>query len=418
MRSLILTALLVGLTTLGFCQKLGKPFPNHTQYSAGSVLPANFSQKEKDKVVIAFYDSWKRSYVKNDCKDPGLYYTYTDEGDVTPQGPVVCVSEGQGFGMLITVVMAGYDKDAQKIFDGMYRFVQQYPTSKSHNLMTWSIVRGCDIRLHKTGDQFDNTSATDGDLDVALSLLMADAQWGSRGAINYREEAMKRISAILEFEVNKKAHTLLLGDANDEGDFDFYDIRTSDFMPTHLKVFERYLPNAEWKKVVDHSYQIFKAIQKKYSPKAGLIPDFIIYRKNQYKPAGSNYLEGKEDGDFFYNACRVPLRLGMDYLLCNDERAKMLLKPMNEWVRTVTNGDVKKMYAGYYLDGRRIPKYYYTVPSFISSMAVGSMANGPQSWTDNSWKGVCTFKITDFKYYDNTLHMLSLIVLSGNFWLP
>lgn len=401
-------------------QKANKPFPSHSQYAAGTVLLSHKSQQEKDKAVTSFYDAWKKKYVKNDCSDPNLYYIFTDEGDKLAAGPsVVCVSEGQGYGMMIMPLMAGYDKDAQHIYDGMFRFVVQHPTAKSKDLMSWSIASGCATNHHKTSDEYDNTSATDGDLDIALSLFMADAQWGSKGAINYKAEGIKRVKAILNFEVNKQKHTLLLGDANDPGDFDFFDIRTSDFMPTHLKVFNKYLPNPEWQKVVDRTYQIFSEMQAKYSPKAGLIPDFIIYRNKKYTPAKPNYLEGDTDGQYFYNACRVPLRIGLDYIVNGDVRAQKFLTPLCHFFKAKTKGNVKNMYAGYYLNGKAIPKYYYVVPSFMSTLSVGSMAvAGTQNWVNDCWDFVSTFKTKDFQYYDNTVHMLSLIIMSGNYWLP
>ena len=41
-------------------------------------------------------------------------------------------------------------------------------------------------------DKKDHTgSATDGDMDIAYSLLLADNLWGSHGKINYKEEAIR-----------------------------------------------------------------------------------------------------------------------------------------------------------------------------------------------------------------------------------
>ena len=48
-------------------------------------------------------------------------------------------------------------------------------------------------------------SATDGDLDIAFGLLLADKQWGSAGAINYLAEARKVIAAIKMFEMNQNS---------------------------------------------------------------------------------------------------------------------------------------------------------------------------------------------------------------------
>ena len=419
MKRAILVGILCCIHVVSHCQTINHPFPNHTQYAKGSIKPTHPKQAKLDSVVIKFYDFWKKSYIKNDCSASDHYYVYTDEGDTKDNIPTICVSEGQGFGMVIVPLMAGYDKDAQTIYDGMYRFVMAHPTAKSQDLMSWSISKGCITTKHKTEDEYDNTSATDGDLDITLSLFIADAQWGSNGAINYKEEGVKRAKAILDHEINRQKHTVLLSDANDPGDYDFFDIRTSDFMPTHLKVFNKYYPSPEWNLVVNKTYQIFAAIQSKYSPKVGLLPDFITYKNNKYIPAKPNYLESPNDGAYYYNACRIPFRVGLDYLINGDTRAQQLLNPLTGWVQTKTRNSIDKLTTGFYLNGQAIPKHSYTVPSFVCPMAVGSMLNSEnQEWLNDSGDYIDQLEVKDYKYYDNTIQMLSLIALSGNFWLP
>ena len=48
----------------------------------------------------------------------------------------------------------------------------------------------------KNFTDIDGTSATDGDMDIAYSLLLANEQWGSNGKINYLKEAQLMIAAI------------------------------------------------------------------------------------------------------------------------------------------------------------------------------------------------------------------------------
>lgn len=420
MRSAILTiTIILGIGFSVFGQTAQRPFPHHTKYAAGSIKPAHLKQADLDKATANFYAVWKKQYVKNDCADVSQYYILNDEENVKAKKPVICVSEGQGYGMLIMTLMGGHDKEARTIFDGMYKFVVSHPTSKSQHLMSWSVLKGCVTNHEKNGDDNDNTSATDGDLDIALSLFMADAQWGSKGAINYRKEGISRAKAILDFEINKRNHTILLGDANNAGDEDYFDIRSSDFMPAHLKVFNRYYPNDEWKRVIDESYKVFSTIQAKYSPNAGLIPDFIVFKANQFMPAKPKYLESKFDGDYYYNACRVPLRVGVDYLINGDQRAQNLLNPIAEWIQTKTKDRVDMINAGYFLSGDAIPNHKYTTPAFVCPFAIGSMLNGDnQDWVNDCWDYMGEFEVKDYQYFDNTIQMLSLIILSGNFWLP
>ena len=420
MNSPILTiAIIWGIGISASGQSVQRPFPHHTRYASGSIKPMHLQQAELDKATAEFYDAWKKQYVKNDCEDPSQYYVLNDEENVKANKPVICVSEGQGYGMVIMTLMAGHDKDAQVIYDGMYKFVAAHPTSNSQKLMSWSVLNGCLTNHENNGDDNDNTSATDGDLDIALSLFMADAQWGSKGRVNYRSEGIQRAKAILDFEINKHHHTILLGDGNNEGDEDYFDIRSSDFMPAHLKVFNHYLPNDEWKRVIDESYKVYSNLQAKYSPKTGLIPDFIVFNANKFMPAKPRYLESRFDGDYYYNACRVPLRVAIDYLLNGDQRAANLVNPIAEWIQQKTNNRVDMINAGYFLNGDAIPNHKYATPSFVCPFAIGSMLNSDnQEWVNDCWDFIGDFDFLDYQYFDNTIQMLSLVILSGNYWLP
>jgi len=422
MRNKTITAFLMVTVIFSFAsgQAPRHPFPNHTKYVAGSAKPSDHPQAELDKATEKFYTLWKNKYLKNDCADSRQYYVLNDEDNVKGAIPVICVSEGQGFGMQIMVQMAGFDKEAQIIYDGMFKFAAAHPTFKSPDLMSWSILKGCITDNAQTGDDENtNTSATDGDMDIALSLLMADAQWGSKGAVNYHKEALKRIKAILDFEINKHNHTVLLSDANNIEDDDYFDIRTSDFMPAHLKMFDKYLPDPEWKLVIDNMYRIFGRIQTQYAPKTGLLPDFIAYKKHRYVPAGPHYLESKFDGAYYYNACRVPFRVGIDYILLDDIRAQKLLIPLNFWIQKKTQYDSEKISAGYYLDGQKIPDHDYTTPAFVCPFGIGAMVEKDnQDWENDCWDSINDFDFADYQYFDNTIQVLSLIIISGNYWLP
>jgi len=392
-------------------------FPQHTEYSKYTIKPSNHGQKDLDKAVEQFYNKWKQAYIRNNCSNANQYYVLDDEemepGDTFKS---ICVSEGQGYGMLITVLMAGYDNDAQTIFNGMFRFYKAHPSSRSPYLMSWSILKDC-ITNKKDGNQ---SSASDGDFDIALSLLMASEQWGNDGEINYKVEASKIVEAILSMEINSQKHSILLSNDNKPNDTDFNDIRSSDFMPVQLRVFNKYYPNKEWLLVLEKTYKIFFEIRNKYSPKAGLIPDFIVYRKATYQPAPAHYLESKNDGFYYYNACRIPLRVGLDRILFSNKEADSLLLPLNNWIISNTNNTIEKINNGYQLNGRKIGKGYNTIPSFVCPLAVSAMIDKEnQEWLNDMWDFITKeFIFKDYQYYDNSIQMLSLVVLSGNYWIP
>ena len=102
---------------LSIAQTALKPFPQHVKYSNGVIKPNHVSQQQMDDSVRSFYKEWKARYVRDDA-GAGQYYIWV-EGTVDDN---VCVSEGQGYGMIIAALMAGYDTAAQKIYDGLYQY--------------------------------------------------------------------------------------------------------------------------------------------------------------------------------------------------------------------------------------------------------------------------------------------------------
>ena len=53
-------------------------------------------------------------------------------------------------------------------------------------------------------------------------------------------------------------------------------------------------------------------------------------------------------------------------------------------------------------------------------MTVSAMAGGAenQEWLNKLWDYITRFKLRDFDYYDNSIKMINLIILSGNYWAP
>lgn len=263
--------------------KVNCPFPMHTKYVSNVFKPEIYSQQQLDDSTRAFYDIWEKLHIRKNCPDPIQYYVLNDENrsDGRSRGNI-CVSEGQGYGMIITVIMAGYDSEVQNIFDGLFRLFKAHPSSVDPYLMTWNIFTGCKSKIASD----NNYSATDGDLDIAFSLLLADKQWGSNGPINYKQEAINMIHSIVEHEINPKTYSVMISDALQTDDPQYFDTRASDFMPGHFREFYNASHDSAWLKVIDKGYLIFKQIQEKHSVASGLIPDFYnmltinIFRQN------------------------------------------------------------------------------------------------------------------------------------------
>ena len=405
MRTIITLGLLLGAET-GFGQTPAHPFPVHTVYSANTIKPDNYNQAELDEQTASFYDDWKAVYLKNDCGDPDQYYVLKSDPELT-------VSEGIGYGMMITAYMAGHDGDARTYFDGLYRWFAAHPSNLTPDLMDWTQLTCVDDATD------DDNSASDGDIDIAFALLLAHAQWGSDGEVDYLSEAQAIIAAIMGSEVHPATLTVRLGDwcTADEPLF-YWSTRTSDFILDHFKVFACVANDPDWNTVVDNCYILMEGMRTDYSPSTGLMPDFITDVNSEPQPAGPSFLEDPNDGAYNYNACRVPWRVGVDLLINGDQRARTTVATINTWLIGATGGDVTAISNGYGLDGTALA--LENDASFIGPFTVGAMADaGNQSWLNNLYAELLTNNdVAEGHYFPNTLKLLSMITISGNYWVP
>jgi endo-1,4-beta-D-glucanase Y len=369
------------------------------------IKPNVYSQSELDDQTSTFYSEWKDEYFKTDCKK-GEFYIYSGNDANT-------ISEAHGYGMMIMCFMAGYENRAKGCFDGLFNYYKSHPSNINNHLMDWQQL-SCD-----DSPDSDDDAASDGDIDIAFSLLLAHEQWGSDGEINYLAEAITIINAIMQDEINPQTWTVKLGDwCSSDDPACYYGTRSSDFITSHFRAFLLASDNSDWNLVIDKCYNLISIIQSGHSVSSGLLPDFIINTNATPIPAGQNYLEDIYDGDYYYNACRFPWRIGTDYLISGDNRAKTALNKINSWLLSSTSGNINSISNGYRLNGT--PLYNWNDATFIGPFTVGAMADiSNQSWLNKLYEELITNNdLQDGDYYSNTLKLLSMIVISGNYWNP
>ena len=384
-----------------------RPFPQYVEYAPGSIRPNHRTQQQLDDDVRAFYDYWKSEYLIQDgaSKDGRPLYRVAFGRDLSAKGTTV--SEGQGYGMLIVPTMAGYDPEAQTIFDGLWGFVKAHPSEIDPRLMDWSVP-----------DPEGNDSAFDGDADIAYGLLLADAQWGSDGRINYKAEAENMIVGILESTIGNESHLPMLGDwvNGDDPQYNQFTPRSSDFMLANFRAYGKATDSPVWNDVVSQSQNVMLEIQEKHSPQTGLMPDFIVKNEDGFVPAPPFFLEAETDGVYNYNAGRIPWRVGMDALLHDDETSRQIALKISHWVESAAAGDPANIRAGYKLDGIPLPGSDYFTTFFVSPMGVAAM-NDPaqQDWLNAIYDSVYDQRED---YYEDSVALLCLLVMTGNFWTP
>ncbi len=376
-------------------------------YAVGSIRPSHVSQAQLDQAVRSFYDAWKAEYVVQTC-GAGRYVVRANAGPGN-----LTVSEAHGYGMMIMALMAGHDPEAQTIFDGMFAYFRDHPSAITPSLMAWNQNTAC----QSVGGV---NTASDGDLDIAYALLLADKQWGSCGAIDYLAEARNVIAGIKSGDLDPSGQYVKLGDWAHPSNPWYHDAtRSSDFMPDHYRSFLVATSDPVWTSVLDRTYQIVAALQSAHSPATGLLPDFVKDPLGTPNPAPPGFLEDSNDGSYDYNACRDPLRLGTDFLVSGDARAKAALDKINAWIRSATGGNPAAIRSGYRLDGTPSPNTDYLSMAFVAPLGVGAMVDAAnQAWLNAIWDLVVGTPLGAEHYYENTLKLLSMIVLSGNWWPP
>lgn len=350
----------------------------------------------------SFYDQWKQTFLVDACGGKVVVFEGLDAA-ISGQKPIT-VSEGHGYGMMLLALFAGHDPNAQADFDKMVAVYEK--TKIKSNLFSWrlSVVNG-DVNNCAGAQQ----NATDGDMDIAYALLMADRQWGSNcGGLDYLKLAQGVISGIARSNTVDGKYLNLGSWAGASAST----ARASDFMPDHFKAFRTARPDA-WQGIEDYSYSMLATVQH---PTTGLVPDFIIDAKTAPAVPSGQVLEDDGDDDYDFNACRVPWRIGVDYLMNGDPRAKQFITKLNSFSAGVSGGDPESLVSGYAMDGTPTVSWR-AGGEFTGPFGTGATAAGDKAWATALWNHVTGKGVTG-RYYGDTVGLLAITAMAGHWWTP
>lgn len=449
--------------------------------------------------VKGYGDGYLARYYSEGVKKP----VYIIKGNVTGGEPetwkkdsitAVSSSEATGYGMLVFALMAGAETNAQKYFDGLLNLYLRNktvyaPKGKSLATMSWILPSKYSVN----GKQPERSgSATDGDLDIAYALLLAHKQWKNPSSFAntdkaYLDLALELIKDIHDYIISDTSFRILMGDSFSEskggsssktysGRYNASSTRPSDWMITHLRVFNEYYPSPKWEKAIKETYRVMAAVSH---PQSGLVPDFVEDIKGKPVPALKTipsekwyqdtdgkwkskpafcFLEGDWDDKYGANACRVPWRFTLEYGHYGTTEAKKYLNKWASWTKTLKprrlrhdwdNEDWYKrdsgyvmssfpasIFHGYELDGSPIgfkeyPKTWdlkrpYSSMPFIAPLAFTHMVNkNGQKEVDEAWEFVINNFCGDHTedsgytcYFGDSIGLLTLLMMSGNWWIP
>lgn len=371
----LITAMLTMAVVTGLGQAL-KPFPQDVNYPYGFRPTTLLSQ-----IAQITYDSWK-NLLLTDCNG-GYRIKVTENPNETKV-------EAIGFGMLLTSYYGEKDK-----FDGIYAFYKSKRTANANNMMAWNVT--CDGII-------DPGSATDGDIDVAFSLIVAYNQWGGE----YLNEAKSVIQVIKNSVVITCNNLLALapgyssrsggrwGGCN-ETDIQYY-------TPAFFRIFAEVTGDAEWNKLADDTYTILNAAA---NPNTGLVPD---WQSVSGVPGGD---PPKHYTYYRYDACRVPWRMALDYLWNGNTSAKEWCTKISNWANNIGPANIKD---GYNLDGTENSQGYHN-SAFVGGFAVAAMCNS-QTVADAFGTEMSSGRLTETYWFNLCTRAVYVFAMTGNFWKP
>lgn len=340
----------------------------------------------KSSQAVTWYRQWKKAYVRGGQQK----YVQTNDG----HGASRVYSEGQGYGMLASVLAAKRGVKTHTTFNQLYRYYRAHRVSKANPLMQWQQIKR-QGKLTSVGSE--RNSATDGDLDIAYALILADKQWGSR-KVNYRQAARQLLVAIQRSEINPTTHLPMMGNwattANDQRK-----LRTADLMTGYFRAFAKVSQKAKWTRTANQSQKMVKKLSAQH--KTGLFPDFtyVTGKHLTRRSVRPNTIESATDNQVGYNACRVPWRLAQTYRLTHDATTKRALtKQLNFFQRR------SKVTAVYTLGGRAV--YTYQNAAFTAPVVTAARVL-KRSTLQRKFAKQLPAKIQKHDYYSATLQMIT-----------
>ncbi|WP_155851789.1 hypothetical protein [Chitinivibrio alkaliphilus] len=174
----------------------------------------------------------------------------------------------------------------------------------------------------------------------------------------------------------------------------------------------------------------------------GLVPDFMGNEAGDFSQPISTFTgisdepdatPGAFDNAYWYNACRFPWRFAQGYIQYGIEEAREAVMRIGRWVLTapVHEGwgylQLDSIRAGYTLDGSPLEGYNYYDRAFAAPFMTAlslrdTESTLPREWAFNElWDSLSIFSEPSewsSGYYDNSITLLTLLLVTGNWWIP
>jgi endo-1,4-beta-D-glucanase Y len=225
-------------------------------------------------------------------------------------------TESIGYGMFFAVSY-GDVKSFQKIHDWLHKNMEL----NKNNLYAWKWGR----RGDGSWGVLDYNNATDGDMWIAYSLLLAYEKWGVK---NYLDEAKTLIENIKKHTIVKERGKLLL--LPSQFGFvkrDHIKLNPSYTIPFIFDKFAIYDKDEVWETLVLDSIDMFRGSAL---GSLKIHPDWILYDK-----VSGTYGYYGDESVFGFDSIRVPLFLGYQYKLKRESGVRDILAGYRVFMRYI-----------------------------------------------------------------------------------
>jgi len=345
-------------------------------------MPSNRNHIDVDSA----YTNWKNNHVTSQGAG-GYRRVLWDTLKAT-------VSEGIAYGMLISVNM-----NDKLLFDDLWNYY--YSHRDPDGFMHW-IRDSLGGPLVINGFTIDGGGATDADQDAAYALILANAQWGSSGTINYLAEAVSLVNKIYQYEIDQTYY--LVKSSNEPGGI--YRVNCSYFAPAYYRAFEYITGNPGWTLVRNACYNF---LFYRADPVTGLVPDWCLPDGSPMPPCPLPYSCGFT---YRYEATRTPMRIAMDYIWNGEPLAYAYCKRISMFAQSQGAPNITNDYN---INGTPMGDLHEN--SFIGSFAAGTLATDItlQNFADSIYTENVSVFSSHWNYYNSSLKVLTLLMMTGNF---
>jgi len=164
------------------------PFPQRQVDRKHQMLPTQ-PEEELDKEIREAYRDWLSIYLLTDA-EPGRAFLRTGVARNWMRYQVTATSFSQALAMLVSVLVAGEDPQAQAQFDRILAFCLSHSSANAPDLMSWQVMP--DVVPGRRLDADLNAEPW-----IAFALLAAQAQWGRSERFQYEILARRRLEVLL-----------------------------------------------------------------------------------------------------------------------------------------------------------------------------------------------------------------------------